>query len=203
MPIDVDVQERLREIAVATIAIAEEHGIGAVTIRAVASRLGGSTTLVTNYLPNRSELLANAVHHAYGDWYDEFEELRNGVPSSELLAALASWSCSTTGNDAVLRRLLIELFMTPSMDPVLRTQVLAHGVEHRDELLQAARQRGVDDPEFVADALYLVLRGFYLMSVEDPDTWTSERVTPVMDQLVELIAPAGRRGGRRSGPPTT
>jgi AcrR family transcriptional regulator len=200
VPIDVDVNERLREIARATIALAEEDGIGAITIRAVATRLGGSTTLVTNYLPNRAELLANAVHHAYGAWNDEFDSQYGDTPPVDRLEALAVWSSSTSGNDAVLRRLLIELLMDHQMEPRLRTEVLERATEHHAQLFAAAVDRRVEDPSFVADVLFLVLRGFYLTSVEDPGAWTSERVMPTVRRLVELIAPVpSQRRNRTAG----
>jgi hypothetical protein len=81
--------------------------------------------------------------------------------------------------------------------------MLAFGAQHREEILDAAHQHEVSDPEFVADALFLVLRGFYLMSVEDPETWTSSRVGPVVRHLVEVlsVAPGDRASGPASQPP--
>ena len=56
MPMDVNADERIRAIALATLDVASERGSAGVTLRAVAERLGGSTTLVTNYLKSRAEL---------------------------------------------------------------------------------------------------------------------------------------------------
>ncbi|HJG47134.1 TetR family transcriptional regulator, partial [Corynebacterium variabile] len=63
MPREVDTSARLQRIADATLAVAREQGTRAVTLRAVAKELGGSTTLVTNYLKTRADLILNALDH--------------------------------------------------------------------------------------------------------------------------------------------
>ena len=42
-------------------------------------------------------------------------------------------------------------------------------------------------PAGLTAALHLVLRGYYLASVEDPERWTSERVSPIVKELVALL----------------
>lgn len=71
MPAEIDRAERLDDIARAVLEIAREHGGQAVTVRAVAARLGGSTTLVTKYLPSRPALLANALRYVRENWAAE------------------------------------------------------------------------------------------------------------------------------------
>ena len=73
-------------------------------------------------------------------------------------------------------------------DSELRETVRQEAREHRDQLRTAATEAGVPDPEFTADALHLVLRGYYFSSLEDPDVWTTERVTPIVRHLVEMLA---------------
>ena len=88
MPIDVNTQERLRAIAIATLEVAEARGADGVTMRAVAERMGGSTTLVTNYIPNRAGLLMNAVGYAFEQWQDE-----SGASSQILRSRRSARSC--------------------------------------------------------------------------------------------------------------
>lgn len=78
-------------------------GLDGVSIRAVAKRIGGSTTLVTNYLPTREALLRNAIEHTMRDWDADLDQALEGTPAPGRLAVLARWACSTTGNDEVRR----------------------------------------------------------------------------------------------------
>ena len=48
MPREVDADQRLADIAAATLHVARDTGAQSVTIRSVARQLGGSTTLVTS-----------------------------------------------------------------------------------------------------------------------------------------------------------
>jgi AcrR family transcriptional regulator len=190
VPIDVDVDQRLREIAEATLAVVEEDTARGVTIRAVAAKLGRSTTVVTNYLPTRSALLLNAVRHALMAWDEDQREVDDAHDGPDALRHNLAWAVSTEGHDMTVRRLFLELVATsdPGADAAL--PIRAAAAEGRDELEQAARGAGSADPGFVADALFLALRGFYLACVEDPERWTSERAAPVVDRLLTVLLAA-------------
>jgi AcrR family transcriptional regulator len=190
VPIDVDVDQRLREIAEATLAVVDEDTARGVTIRAVAAKLGRSTTVVTNYLPTRSALLLNAVRHALMAWDEDQREVEDPHDGPDALRHGLAWAVGTEGHDMVVRRLFLELVATsdPAADAAL--PIRAAAVEGRDELERAARAAGSGDPAFVGDALFLVLRGFYLACVEDPERWTSERVAPVVDRLLTVLLAA-------------
>lgn len=185
MPIEVDVDARLGELARATLALAAAHGAAGVTIRAVAAQLGGSTTMVTYYLPTRAALLLNAVAYVVNQWEDERAEALDGVADADRLAALTGWSCATGPDDVAFRRLLVELVAAP--EPQGLGPLVADAREHRDDLAGAARGAGFADPEQAADALFLLVRGFYYISVEQPGRFTPERVLAVVEQLSALL----------------
>ncbi|MBB2911016.1 AcrR family transcriptional regulator [Streptosporangium becharense] len=188
MPVEIDINQRLATIADATLEIVAADGIDGVTIRAVARRIGGSTTLVTNYLPTREALLRNAVEHAIRSWAKEAEQSVEEVADRERrLSAMTRWACSTTGNDQVLRRLFMEILgrAGPESEAL---QVLREDARHsRDLLAAAARDAGAADAAFTADVLHLVLRGFYVSSLEDPERWDGERAAPLIERLVRLL----------------
>lgn len=187
MPVEIDITQRLAIIADATLDIVATSGIDGVSIRAVAKRIGGSTTLVTNYLPTRAALLRNAVERAIQSWGDEADRVIEQTPERERLAAVARWACSTSGNDQVLRRLFMEILgrSTPDSDAI---QVIREDARSsRDQMVEAAEQAGAADAAFTADILHLLLRGFYVASLEDPESWDSERVTPLIERLVRLL----------------
>ncbi|WP_170201455.1 TetR/AcrR family transcriptional regulator [Actinocorallia herbida] len=190
MPMEIDLTQRLAMIAEATLDLVATGGIDAVSIRAVAKRIGGSTTLVTNYLPTREELLRNAVEHALAAWDAETEGVIEGAAEDERLAVMARWASSTTGDDAVLRRLFMEILgrSEPESDAVALLRKDARRAH--EGLSAAAEAAGAADAAFTADILHLVLRGFYLSSLEDPQGWPGDRVGPLIDRLVRVLIAA-------------
>jgi AcrR family transcriptional regulator len=191
MPIDVQVDERLAAIAEATLRVADARGADGITIRAVAEQMGGSTTLVTNYIKSRAALINNAIDHVLARWRDDEASALDGVAPEDRLEALALWSCSTTGDDDLLRHLFIEM-LAKSRGPSDVSEALRHDAEeHRTHLRDAATLASTPDPDLTADILHLVLRGYYLASVEDPERWTAERVSPIVSRLVALLRTAG------------
>lgn len=195
VPIDVDVRERLDQIARATLAVMRAGGSEAVTIRAVARALGGSTTLVTNYLPSRTALLRNAVRYAYDSWEADLDGALADVPAPARLGAIVEWSCGTEPDDEILRQLFIELVGRSGSDHEVADMMAQDSAGQHESLVEAAGQAGAPDPAFAADVLHLLLRGFYLASLETPDAWTSERVRPLAARLVALLAAPPRDGG--------
>jgi AcrR family transcriptional regulator len=196
VPIDVNAEERLSQIAEATLRVVEKRGADGVTIRAVADEMGGSTTVVTNYIPTRTRLISNAVHHAIDDWQAELSQQMEGVAPEDEFRTLARWSSSTTGEDPIIRQLFIELLAKAGEGEELDA-LRQDGEEHREHFRVAAAAAGVAEPDFAADLMHLILRGFYLAAVEDPEHWSTERVQPVVDRLIDLLvaapAPAPRR----------
>jgi AcrR family transcriptional regulator len=186
VPIEVDAGARRDELARATLALAARHGSAGVTIRAVAERLGGSTTLVTNYVPTRAALLLNAVLYMMRRWEDVRARALEGVADDERLTALARWSCTTTPDDVAFRRLLVELVAQPD-PPEGLAPLAADAREHRDDLADAARRADLADPEHAADALFLLLRGFYYISVEQPGRYAPGHVLGVVERLTALL----------------
>ena len=187
MPVEVNVEARLKEIAEATVAVSESRGAGGITIRAVAEKVGGSTTLITNYLPTRSALLRNAIEHAITAWDAEGNEVIDSTRSEDRFRALSLWSCSTADNDLLLRRLFIEVVSGAESSTELADVVRDEAHRHRAELGETATEANVADPELAADLMYLVLRGFYMATLEDADQWTSERVSPLVERLLAFL----------------
>lgn len=173
MPITVDVAARLDALARATVAVAARRGAAGVTIRHVAAELGGSTTLVTNYLPSRAAVLANALGWIVRAWERERAAALAGVARADRLGALAAWACTTTPDDDVFRALLVELLSRPDTAPDARP-FAAVAREHHAQLLAAARDAGVApaDAPFVADTVFLLVRGAHFAAIEEPGRWT-------------------------------
>ncbi|MDL4813692.1 TetR/AcrR family transcriptional regulator [Actinomadura opuntiae] len=187
MPVEIDIDQRLATIADATLEIVAADGLDGVSIRAVAKRIGGSTTLVTNYLPTREALLRNAIEHAMHGWAAEMDQAVEVAAAPDRLLAMARWACSTTGNDEVLRRLFMEILGRGGPGSDSLKALNEDGRQNHEMLAAAARDAGAADPAFAADVLHLVFRGFYVAGLEDPERWNSERMTPLIDRLVRLL----------------
>ncbi|MFK0170468.1 TetR/AcrR family transcriptional regulator [Streptomyces sp. NPDC090306] len=188
MPIEVDEAQRLDEIAAATIQVARERGMRAVTIRAVAEQLGGSTAVITNYVPSRAGLMVNALRHAEEEWNREVEEELRGLDGPERLSALARWMCTTRGDDEVLRRLLME---TISAGPAAGREVERARSDtaraHLESLETVVAEAVPEFPPEAADILHLLFRGFWLAALEDSEAWPAERGTRAALAVLELL----------------
>ncbi|GAA3228241.1 hypothetical protein GCM10010468_57470 [Actinocorallia longicatena] len=189
---EIDVTQRLATIAEATLEIVATGGLDGVSIRSVAKRIGGSTTLVTNYLPTREALLRNAIEHAFQSWGGEIDQVVAGEEAADRLGAVARWSVTTTGDDQVLRRLFMEILGRSGPDSEALGVLREDSRRSLDLLGEAARDAGAGDAAFTADVLHLVLRGFYVSSLEDPERWEDGRMPGLVDRLVSLLT-AGRR----------
>ncbi|MGW6055561.1 TetR/AcrR family transcriptional regulator [Streptomyces sp. NPDC055189] len=189
MPIEVDTAQRLDEIAAATVRVARERGVRAVTIRAVAEQLGGSTAMVTNYVPSRSDLMVNAMRHAEEEWGREVEGVLEGTRGPERLAAFARWMCTTADDDEVMRRLLMETVGAGSGAAAGREvdRVRALARAQRDELEEVTVAAGTPAPALAADILHLLFRGYWLSTLEDPEGWSDERGTRAVLAAVDLL----------------
>lgn len=188
MPIDVDEVQRRKAIAHATLAVAARDGARAITIRAVAKELGGSTAMVTNYVPTRTALITNAVRAAESRWRADLEAHLGDLAGADRLRATVEWHLSTDPEDLLLRTLWIEMLSSAHADP--------NGVDHhepresRQEFLDASTAAGVPDAGLAADVLSLLTRGYYVSTVEEPAYWTPERASRVARAVVDALIEA-------------
>lgn len=188
MPRDVNLDQRLSDIAAATIAVARTSGAHAVTLRSVATALGGSTTLVTNYLPSRAALILNALDRGRDRWRAELDEALAAVPARERLAAVVEWSLASTADDPVLRALILEIVANASVEPDMAATLRRESDLFRRLLEDAAAESGFPDPRRVAEVTYLLVRGAYIANTEDPEHWDESHVHEVIRATIELHA---------------
>ncbi|MET0781517.1 MAG: TetR family transcriptional regulator C-terminal domain-containing protein [Microbacterium sp.] len=176
MPRDVDLAQRLADVAAATVQVARPWGAHSVTIRSVAGQLGGSTTLVTNYLPSRAALILNALDHGRDRWRDELDAALAGVADEQRLSTVIDWSLTSTSDDPVLRTLIMEIVANAAVEPDMAASLRRESTEFRELLRSAAEESGFAEPDHVAGLAYLLVRGAYIAATEDPDQWTDARI---------------------------
>jgi AcrR family transcriptional regulator len=204
MPSAIDTAERLDQIAKATLEVARKDGTAAVTIRSVSAHMGGSTTLITKFIPSRGELLRNAARYVRRDWDSDLDALLGDREGIDRLRVFAAWMCTTTKYDDVIRRQWVEVIATedPRSPSIRDVRTEAHGeLAMLEEVLEGA---GLHERAWLADLLYLAFRGYYVSTVEDPSKWPAKRARKAVDGLLDDLAappsakpPAAAAGARR------
>ncbi len=184
MPRDVDLNQRLDAVASATIRVARAQGAHAVTIRSVAKELGGSTTLVTNYLPSRAALILNALDQGRDRWRAELDAALAAVADPDRLQAVIEWSLTSTTDDPVLRTLILEIVANAAVETDMADALRRESASFQDILRSAALESGFAEPERTADVAYLLVRGAYIASTEDPGHWTEAHLRDVIHSTV-------------------
>jgi len=188
MPIQVDVGQRRTDIAEATFRVAAHEGLGAVTIRSVAAELGSSTTVITNYLPTRTELLANAIDRLADEWLTELDALSaDGDPAEALrrvMEAAVSWD-----DDELLRcQFWVAVLSEPNRSSEVQRQLIEAAESVRVVLEKLAEQCGHPKPSAAADLLFLFAQGAFASIVEAPTRWTADRLRAAARAMVEAVA---------------
>lgn len=187
MPVPIDVAKRLDAIANATLDLARDQGAGAVTIRAVAAHMGGSTTLITKYLPTRAALLANASRYVQDHWTDELATALGDRTGVDQLRALAAWSLDTDDYDLPVRRLWLEALSTGQQRANGTDIPLEQARAEHDWIETLVADACGKRQSWLADTLFLTLRGYYLSTIEDPDRWPPERAAAAIKRLLDLV----------------
>jgi AcrR family transcriptional regulator len=185
VPIHVDVDERLDAIARATITVARREGAASVTIRGVATELGGSTARVTNYIKNRTALIGVAVSYMLREWERERDAELTAAPSAERLLDLVRWAVIAEPDDLIFRQLLVELMSQPT---ATEPAYLAYAHQFRDELATAAAAAGATDPHLAGDLAFLLVRGFHYTTVEGWSPLDPAAVDAFLRQATALLA---------------
>ncbi|GAA5030653.1 TetR family transcriptional regulator C-terminal domain-containing protein [Microbacterium fluvii] len=180
MPREVDSAQRLADIAAATVRVARASGPHAVTIRAVARELGGSTTLVTNYLPSRAALILNALDRGSDRWQGELDRMLAAAGPAEGFAAVVEWAMHSGTDDPVLRALILEIIQNADREPDLRAALQSETERFEALLEEHAAAAGYADPAHVAGLAYLLVRGSYLATAEDPQRWSDAHLREVI-----------------------
>lgn len=186
MPRDVDQSQRLDDVAAATVRVARTSGAHSVTLRSVAKELGGSTTLVTNYLPTRAALVLNALDRGRDRWRSELDGALASVADHDRLRAVIEWSLSSTSDDPVLRTLILEIVANAAVETDLAEALRRESESFQKILRDAAFTSGFADPARTADVAYLLVRGAYIASTEDPDHWSEAHLRDVIQATVAL-----------------
>lgn len=189
MPRFVDHDIRKRDIVRATLEVLAESGVGGLSFRAVAARLGGSTTLVTHYFPNQDALLAEVASSSLVQWGEEIDALdKQGRTPEERLQTLLVWLMPVTPLGLTQERARINLLSSQLLGEGHRTALEEWDVKirsvlrsHLDELVPQ------HEVERTVELLRVTISGVVLTVVEHPDSWPIERQLAIVEHLMLLL----------------
>jgi AcrR family transcriptional regulator len=165
-----------------------EHGIGDLSLRPLAKRLGTSTYTLTYQFGSKDQLLADAVRHALALQVKGVNELVAGEPDdlpSDLVRRL--WEWSTRAENLGLVRMLLEATTLAYSQPLVfggvGRQVITEGIG----LLAGTLEGRTRDPvaaERLATRTYATLIG---LQVDLIATGDRRRVGEAFDDLCRSI----------------
>lgn len=186
MPIQVDIAERKHDIAEATFRVAAENGLEGVTIRSVAAELGASTTVITNYLPSRAELLVNAVDLLGDEWVIQLEKIHADGGDDVILRAMRA-SVGWDDAEQIRCQFWVDLLTAPGRAGQVDDHLRKTAQRVRSIVEDMLVDIGHREPGVTADLLFLFAQGVFVSIVEDPGSWPPERVIAAAERLVDLV----------------
>lgn len=193
MPIQVDVEQRLRDIAQATFEVASELGLGSVTIRSVAARLDSSTTVITNYLPTRTDLLANALDLVNDEWIAELDSAATAVDPAEALREVMRVAVSMDEAELLRSQFWVAVLSEPHRPESVVEKLRSAATAVREKLAGLAAKCGLDDS--AVDPLFLLTQGAFITAVETPRMWDTERLVGAADAFVDALLEGAQSPG--------
>jgi AcrR family transcriptional regulator len=185
MPRRVDHAARLTEIEDTVIAIASESGFEAVTIRAVATRVGASTSVVTHYVGSRDELLHNAIQRELASRQADADAATHGLDGAAALRAFIEWAI--LGPDERTHRFWLALVMAAGNQPQLRAELDGFN-EWWDRRLRHLLDRAqVANPEIARDLLGVFVDGVVVSGFDAGQPWPIDRRTVVLNMIWQTL----------------
>ena len=188
MPIYVDHEARRRQIVAAAIQAVAEDGPKGLSFRAVAERMGGSTTVVSHYFPSRQALVEGIASSV--TWLpDELDRLQAGISDPvERLRIVLDWLLPSSPQGLQAER--ARLSLSGERDAGMTTQQFFDVWDRRVREILAERITGLVPDDRVAptvDLLRCLANGITLSTVEHTTEWTPQRQRAVMDDLLRLL----------------
>ncbi|HSL94494.1 MAG TPA: hypothetical protein VLA35_01035 [Thermoleophilia bacterium] len=199
---EVDYERRRHEIARVVARLWAARGERACTMRAVAAELGTSMTVITRSFASRAEMMRFTREAVLGEWAaTTYAALAAETTPSGKLRALLLQQCPIDE-----RTLADGALWLQTLSPQHRDEDLIAGNRRfNDELLATAEplleELGVDRP--AARLLMVAVYGLNAAAVEDPVTWTFQRVEQALDDILrrfgvedrECVEGQGSAGG--------
>ena len=178
------------------LAVAEDlfyrHGIRAVGVDAIAEAAGTNKMTLYRHFGSKDDLVAAYLRHvaedADGCWA-RLEQAHPGDPLAQLRAWLNEMFEHVVGGDArgcPLANAAVEL---PAKDHPARRVIEECKVASRAKVIALCRAAGLEDPEFLADELNLMLEGARVTAQSVGIDGLAVRLKRMSDALIVAHAP--------------
>jgi AcrR family transcriptional regulator len=197
VPIEIDAEQRKRDVVEAAARLIVAGGLEAVTFRKLARELGCSTTVISHYFANKSEVLRATYLF---------------VSSRAALRRLVSYQSGATNLLTSLEEILpvgedhwrdwvvwICFWTSALFDPMLAAEhkLRMHRTVELVEFALMASGATADAAPSMARSVMTVVYGIAVQAIFDPDYWTPGVQREALRQALQgtgfgLIDPAGR-----------
>ncbi|GAB11213.1 putative TetR family transcriptional regulator [Gordonia araii NBRC 100433] len=179
MPRLVDHAQRRALIDDTVVAIAAESGFDAVTIRAVAQRIGASTSAVTHYVTSRDELLRNAIRREIDLRLAEADTAIGASSGVDGLHALLDWVM--TGRNHNGHRFWLAAILSASSQPVVAAELTRFNDWWTARVRTLLADTPVDDVEAASDLIGVLVDGLVINGFYEDAPATAQRRARVLD----------------------
>jgi AcrR family transcriptional regulator len=138
------------------------HGIRAVGVEAIAEAAGTNKMTLYRHFDSKDELVAEYLRclaSCAGTFWSDLEAAHPGDPRAQLRGWLAAMEAHVVDADqrgCALANAAVEL---PEKDHPARRVIEEFKIAQRERLVALCRETRVDEPELLADELFLLLEG--------------------------------------------
>ncbi len=181
MPRHVNAADRIALIHDAVVAIALESGFAAVTVRAVAQRIGASTSAVTHYVESRDDLLRSVVRQEIARHQAAAESALAGLKDRAALRVFIEWA--VLHRDERTHRLWLALVLGAATDPALRAELDRFNAWWMVEIHRQIDDIDPPQPELVVDLLNTLVDGLIVTAFDAGQPWPTERRARLLDAI--------------------
>lgn len=189
VPIDVDQEQRRKDVARAAARLIADSGIAAVTFRNLAAALGCSTTAISHYFDNRKEILIETYRYVV----DRAPRRRTPPPGADARAVLASIDpilplTEESWDDWVL---WLCFWAEALFDPELAAVQRHYSRETRRLIEEMLVGLGCapDDAHRLSQRIMTALYGIAVQAAFDRETWTPAVQRAALHEVIQPLLP--------------
>lgn len=188
MPRYVDPEQRKNDILDAASDALGEEGYARFTLRSLARRMGGSSTLVTHYFPTKDELIAALVDRVLTDAEAKREELKTITDPHDRLHAVIEYFLPLDEPTLKLERVRVALASHQRSEPAVE-DFLARMEPGMRELFRVGLTGLVKTKEVegLVDVIRAWTSGVVLSAVEHPEIWTRKRQLAALELFMGML----------------
>ena len=169
------------------------HGIRAVGVEAIAEAAGTNKMTLYRHFDSKDELVAEYLRclaNCAGKFWSDLEAAHPGDPRAQLrgwLAAMQAHVLDTDQRGCALANAAVEL---PEKEHPARCVIEQYKNDQRARLAALCGASGVDEPELLADELFLLLEGAHVSAQSLGPSGPASRLVRMGEAVIASHIPA-------------